>query len=33
MRMELNTNFGPKMFSLAVVYFYIGVMYSCVKGA
>ena len=29
----LKTNFCPKMFFLAVVYFYIGVMYSCVRGA
>ena len=28
-----KTNFGPKMFFLVVVYFYIGVMDSCVKGA
>ena len=28
-----KTNFGPKMFLLAIVYFYKGVMYSCVKGA
>ena len=28
----IKTNFGPEMFFVAVVYFYIGAMYSCVKG-